>query len=111
MGFLLTIAYWIARFELFNQILKLVNIPVGFPTAAMIVSVSFLVSVLSMVPGGWGVKELTITVMLVSLGMGEQAATAAAFLDRAILLIFISIVGGISSFLLGAEMRLEDHVD
>ena len=104
-SFLLTIAYWAIRFELFIVILRISNISIGFATAATIISVSFLVSVLSMVPGGWGVKELTITVLLAGLGINEQLATAAAFLDRAVLLLFIFIIGSISSVILGTDAR------
>ncbi len=104
-SFLLTIIYWAIRFELFIVILRIGNISIGFATAATIISVSFLVSVLSMVPGGWGVKELTITVLLVGLGINEQLATAAAFLDRAVLLVFIFIIGSISSVIIGTDIR------
>ncbi len=58
-----------------------------------------------MVPGGWGVKELTITVLLAGLGINEQLATAAAFLDRAVLLVFIFIIGSISSVIIGTDIR------
>ncbi|MFX0194973.1 MAG: YbhN family protein [Candidatus Hodarchaeota archaeon] len=110
-SFLLTIAYWTVRFEFFIRILKLVNISIGFVTAATIISLSFLVSVLTMVPGGWGVKELTITMMLIGLGIDEQVATAAAFLDRAVLLVFILILGSISSFILGTDIRPKMQVN
>lgn len=110
-SFLLTIAYWTVRFELFIRILKLVNISIGFATAATIISASFLISVITMIPGGWGVKELTITMMLVGLGINEQVATTAAFLDRAVLLVFILVLGSISSFLLGTEVRQKMQID
>lgn len=110
-SFMLTIAYWTVRFVLFIRILKLVNISIGFVTAATIISLSFLISVLTMVPGGWGVKELTITMLLVGLGIDEQIATAAAFLDRAVLLVFILVLGSISSFLIGTDIRPKKQVD
>jgi len=110
-SFLLTIAYWTVRFELFIRILKLVDINIGFVTAATIISVSFVVSVLSMLPGGWGVKEFTITMLLVGLGINEQVAKAAAFLDRAVLLVFILVLGSISSFILGTDIRPKMQVD
>lgn len=110
-SFLLTIAYWTVRFELFIRILKLVDVSIGFATAATIISISFLVSVLTMIPGGWGVKEFTITGMLVGLGINLQIAKAAALLDRAVLLVFILILGSISSFLLGAEIHPKTQVD
>jgi len=110
-SFLLTIAYWTVRFELFIRILKLVDINIGFVTAATIISVSFVVSVLSMLPGGWGVKEFTIAMLLVGLGINEQVAKAAAFLDRAVLLVFILVLGSISSFILGTDIRPKMQVD
>ena len=110
-GFLLTIGYWTFRFELFRRILMLIDISTGFIAVATIISTSFLVSVLSMIPGGWGVKELTITMLLVSLGVNEQIAQTAAFLDRGVLLIFILILGGISSVHLRSKILLRYQID
>ena len=110
-GFLLTIGYWTFRFELFRRILMLVDVSIGFIAVATIISTSFLVSVLSMIPGGWGVKELTITMLLVSLGVNEQIAQTAAFLDRGVLLIFILILGGISSVHLRSKILLRYQID
>jgi len=54
------------------------------------------VGALSMLPGGLGVTEGSLTLMLVQKGLSEPNAFAATFIVRAVTLWFAVLVGAIS---------------
>jgi len=93
---LLSIVSW--GFECFGYYLILTNfeIEIGLFWAFFSYSFATIVGALSMLPGGLGVTEGSLTLMLVQKGLSEHSAFAATFIVRAVTLWFAVLVGAIS---------------
>lgn len=93
---LLSIISW--GFECFGYyiILTNFNLKVDMMWAFFSYSFATIVGALSMMPGGLGVTEGSLTLMLVKKGLSENNAFAAAFIVRAVTLWFAVLVGAIS---------------
>ena len=93
---LLSIISW--GFECFGYYLILTNfeIQIGVLWAFFSYSFATIVGALSMLPGGLGVTEGSLTLMLVQKGLSEPNAFAATFIVRAVTLWFAVLVGAIS---------------
>lgn len=92
----LSIISW--GFECFGYYLILTNfeIKIDIPWSFFSYSFSTIVGALSMLPGGLGVTEGSLTLMLVQKGLSEHSAFAATFIVRAVTLWFAVLVGAIS---------------
>ncbi len=92
----LSIVSW--GFECFGYYLILTNfeIEIDFLWAFFSYSFATIVGALSMLPGGLGVTEGSLTLMLVQKGLSEHNAFAATFIVRAVTLWFAVLVGAIS---------------
>ena len=93
---LLSIVSW--GFECFGYYLILTNFEIEIDVLWAFFSYSFatIVGALSMMPGGLGVTEGSLTLMLVQKGLSEHNAFAATFIVRAVTLWFAVLVGAIS---------------
>ena len=93
---LLSIVSW--GFECFGYYLILTNFDLKIDLLWAFFSYSFatIVGALSMLPGGLGVTEGSLTLMLVQKGLSEHSAFAATFIVRAVTLWFAVLVGAIS---------------
>ena len=93
---LLSIVSW--GFECFGYYLILTNFDLEIDLLWAFFSYSFatIVGALSMLPGGLGVTEGSLTLMLVQKGLSEHSAFAATFIVRAVTLWFAVLVGAIS---------------
>ncbi|HEX9253290.1 MAG TPA: lysylphosphatidylglycerol synthase transmembrane domain-containing protein [Ignavibacteriaceae bacterium] len=93
---LLSIVSW--GFECFGYYLILTNFEIKIDVLWAFFSYSFatIVGALSMLPGGLGVTEGSLTLMLVQKGLSEHSAFAATFIVRAVTLWFAVLVGAIS---------------
>lgn len=93
---LLSIVSW--GFECFGYYLILTNFEIEIDLLWAFFSYSFatIVGALSMLPGGLGVTEGSLTLMLVQKGLSEHNAFAATFIVRAVTLWFAVLVGAIS---------------
>jgi len=93
---LLSIVSW--GFECFGYYLILTNfeVEIGLFWAFFSYSFATIVGALSMLPGGLGVTEGSLTLMLVQKGLSEHSAFAATFIVRAVTLWFAVLVGAIS---------------
>jgi len=93
---LLSIVSW--GFECFGYYLILTNFEIEIDLLWSFFSYSFatIVGALSMLPGGLGVTEGSLTLMLVQKGLSEHSAFAATFIVRAVTLWFAVLVGAIS---------------
>ncbi len=93
---LLSIVSW--GFECFGYYLILTNFEIEIDVLWAFFSYSFatIVGALSMLPGGLGVTEGSLTLMLVQKGLSEHNAFAATFIVRAVTLWFAVLVGAIS---------------
>jgi uncharacterized protein (TIRG00374 family) len=93
---LLSIVSW--GFECFGYYLILTNFDIEIDLLWAFFSYSFatIVGALSMLPGGLGVTEGSLTLMLVQKGLSEHSAFAATFIVRAVTLWFAVLVGAIS---------------
>lgn len=93
---LLSIVSW--GFECFGYYLILTNFEIEIDILWAFFSYSFatIVGALSMLPGGLGVTEGSLTLMLVQKGLSEHSAFAATFIVRAVTLWFAVLVGAIS---------------
>ncbi|MCK7516980.1 MAG: flippase-like domain-containing protein [Ignavibacteriales bacterium] len=67
-------------------------------------SFSTIVGALSMLPGGLGITEGSLTLMLVRKGLSELSAFAATFIVRAVTLWFAVLVGAIKSFIISKKI-------
>lgn len=93
---LLSIVSW--GFECFGYYLILSNFEIHIDVLWAFFSYSFatIVGALSMLPGGLGITEGSLTLMLVQKGLSEHSAFAATFIVRAVTLWFAVLVGAIS---------------
>lgn len=93
---MLSIVSW--GFECFGFYLILKNFGMQIDVLWAFFSYSFatIVGALSMLPGGLGVTEGSLTLMLVQKGLSEHSAFAATFIVRAVTLWFAVFVGAIS---------------
>jgi uncharacterized protein (TIRG00374 family) len=93
---MLSIVSW--GFECFGYYLILTNFEIEIDVLWAFFSYSFatIVGALSMLPGGLGVTEGSLTLMLVQKGLSEHNAFAATFIVRAVTLWFAVLVGAIS---------------
>lgn len=93
---LLSIVSW--GFECFGYYLILTNfeVEIGLFWAFFSYSFATIVGALSMLPGGLGVTEGSLTLMLVQKGLSEHSAFAATFIVRAVTLWFAVLVGALS---------------
>lgn len=93
---MLSIVSW--GFECFGFYLILKNFGMQIDALWAFFSYSFatIVGALSMLPGGLGVTEGSLTFMLVQKGLSEHNAFAATFIVRAVTLWFAVLVGAIS---------------
>lgn len=93
---MLSIVSW--GFECFGFYLILKNFGMQIDVLWAFFSYSFatIVGALSMLPGGLGVTEGSLTLMLVQKGLSEHNAFAATFIVRAVTLWFAVFVGAIS---------------
>ncbi|HEX7357410.1 MAG TPA: lysylphosphatidylglycerol synthase transmembrane domain-containing protein [Ignavibacteriaceae bacterium] len=93
---LLSVISW--GFECFGYYLILTNFEIKIDIFWSFFSYSFatIVGALSMLPGGLGVTEGSLTLMLVQKGLSEHSAFAATFIVRAVTLWFAVLVGAIS---------------
>jgi len=93
---LLSIVSW--GFECFGYYLILTNFEIHIDVLWAFFSYSFatIVGAISMLPGGLGVTEGSLTLMLVQKGLSEHSAFAATFIIRAVTLWFAVLVGAIS---------------
>lgn len=93
---ILSIVSW--GFECFGYYLILTNFDLKIDLLWAFFSYSFatIVGALSMLPGGLGVTEGSLTLMLVQKGLSEHSAFAATFIVRAVTLWFAVLVGAIS---------------
>jgi len=93
---LLSIVSW--GFECFGYYIILTKFDLQIDVLWAFFSYSFatIVGALSMLPGGLGVTEGSITLMLVQKGLSEHSAFAATFIIRAVTLWFAVLVGAIS---------------
>ncbi len=93
---MLSIVSW--GFECFGFYLILKNFGMQIDVLWAFFSYSFatIVGALSMLPGGLGVTEGSLTLMLVQKGLSEHSAFAATFIVRAVTLWFAVLVGAIS---------------
>lgn len=93
---LLSVVSW--GFECFGYYLILTNFEMEIDVLWAFFSYSFatIVGALSMLPGGLGVTEGSLTLMLVQKGLSEHNAFAATFIVRAVTLWFAVLVGAIS---------------
>ena len=93
---ILSIVSW--GFECFGYYLILTNFDFKIDVLWAFFSYSFatIVGALSMLPGGLGVTEGSLTLMLVQKGLSENDAFAATFIVRAVTLWFAVLVGALS---------------
>jgi uncharacterized protein (TIRG00374 family) len=93
---MLSIVSW--GFECFGYYLIVNNFEIQIDVVWSFFSYSFatIVGALSMLPGGLGVTEGSLTLMLVQKGLSEHNAFAATFIVRAVTLWFAVLVGAIS---------------
>ena len=93
---LLSVVSW--GFECFGYYLILTNFKLKIDILWAFFSYSFatIVGALSMLPGGLGVTEGSLTLMLVKKGLSNNDAFAATFIVRAVTLWFAVLVGAIS---------------
>jgi uncharacterized protein (TIRG00374 family) len=93
---LLSVISW--GFECFGYYLILMNFSSNIDIIWSFFSYSFstIVGALSMLPGGLGVTEGSLTLMLVQKGLEQNDAFAATFIVRAVTLWFAVLVGIIS---------------
>jgi uncharacterized protein (TIRG00374 family) len=92
----LSIVSW--GFECFGYYLVLTNFEIQIDVLWAFFSYSFatIVGALSMLPGGLGITEGSLTLMLVQKGLSEFSAFASTFIVRAVTLWFAVLVGAIS---------------
>ena len=95
----LSIISW--GFECFGYYLILTNFEISIDVFWSFFSYSFatIVGALSMMPGGLGVTEGSLTLMLVQKGLSEHSAFTATFIIRVVTLWFAVLVGAISLLL------------
>jgi uncharacterized protein (TIRG00374 family) len=95
----LSIVSW--GFECFGYYLILTNFEISIDVFWSFFSYSFatIVGALSMMPGGLGVTEGSLTLMLVQKGLSEHSAFTATFIIRVVTLWFAVLVGAISLLL------------
>jgi uncharacterized protein (TIRG00374 family) len=93
---LLSIVSW--GFECFGYYLILTNFETQIEVLWAFFSYSFatIVGAVSMLPGGLGVTEGSLTFMLIQKGLTENDAIASTFIVRAVTLWFAVLVGAIS---------------
>ena len=93
---LLSVISW--GFECFGYYLILTNYNINIDVLWAFFSYSFatIVGALSMLPGGLGVTEGSLTLMLVQKGLSENDAFTATFIVRVVTLWFAVLVGAIS---------------
>lgn len=95
----LSIVSW--GFECFGYYLILTNFEISIDVFWSFFSYSFatIVGALSMMPGGLGVTEGSLTLMLVQKGLSEHSAFTATFIIRVVTLWFAVLVGAVSLLL------------
>lgn len=95
----LSIIFW--GFECFGYYLILTNFQIKVDEFWAFFSYSFatIVGALSMLPGGLGVTEGSLTFMLIQKGFSEHDAFASTFIVRVVTLWFAVLVGAISVLL------------
>lgn len=93
---MLSVVSW--GFECFGYYIILTNFNLKVDVMWAFFSYSFatIVGALSMMPGGLGVTEGSLTLLLVKKGLSENNAFAATFIVRAVTLWFAVLVGAIS---------------
>ncbi len=93
---MLSVISW--GFECFGYYIILTNFNLKVDVMWAFFSYSFatIVGALSMMPGGLGVTEGSLTLLLVKKGLSENNAFAATFIVRAVTLWFAVLVGAIS---------------
>jgi uncharacterized protein (TIRG00374 family) len=93
---ILSIISW--GFECFGYYLILNNFEIAIDVFWSSFSYSFatIVGALSMLPGGLGVTEGSLTLMVVEQGLSENDALASTFIVRVVTLWFAVLVGAVS---------------
>lgn len=84
--------------------LSMLSQPVSFSLALLMANASVLTQLVSLAPGGLGVREAIVSAVAVTFGLDVAVTVAAVSLDRLIATIMIFLVGGMSAVLLGREI-------
>ncbi len=93
---LLAIRYWLA-FQMVSQ-----NIMLG--DAMLFSSATILTQLVSVAPGGLGVREAIVGIIATTLGFETTVSVLAVGIDRLLSTIPILVFGGISAIILGRQM-------
>lgn len=93
---LLAIRYWLA-FQMVSQ-----NITIG--DAILFSSATILTQLVSIAPGGLGVREAIVGIIATTLGFDTTVSVIAVGIDRLISTIPILILGGLSAVILGKQI-------
>ena len=94
----LTGAIWLlegARLYFVIQALALPEVGLGISASVFVALAAALLTAIPLTPAGVGFVELAIAVALGFYGVGEDAAAAVAFTDRAISILTVIVLGGI----------------
>lgn len=93
---LLSLRYWIA-FHMLSQ-----NVTIG--QTMLFASASILTQLVSVAPGGLGVREAIVTAVATTLGFDPGVSFVAVGLDRLVITVVIVITGWISTLILGKQI-------
>jgi len=93
---LLSLRYWIA-FHMLSQ-----NVSLG--QTLLFASASILTQLISIAPGGLGVRETIVASVASALGFDASVSVVAVGLDRLVITIMIVLTGWVSSIILGKQI-------
>ena len=82
------------------SLLFAINEPLGFIETARGVLISSFITIMSLIPGGYIIKEATLTLFLINEGISLDSAILVSLFDRLFSTIFSFLFGGISSIIL-----------
>jgi uncharacterized protein (TIRG00374 family) len=97
---LLAIRYWLA-FHMLSQ-------EVSLSQTLLFASASILTQLVSIAPGGLGVREAIVAAVATALGFQPGASVVAVGLDRLIMTAAVLITGAVSTWLLGRRTTDSD---
>jgi uncharacterized membrane protein YbhN (UPF0104 family) len=95
--FLLALRYWLA-FHMLSQ-------GVSLSQTTLFASASILTQLVSLAPGGLGVREAIVGVLAATVGFDAATSVVAVGLDRLVMTVIVVLTGGISMWMLGKEFR------
>ncbi len=96
MIFFLSLRYWIA--------FRMVSQEVTFAQVLLFASASILTQLVTIAPGGLGVREAIVAGVATALGFDTSVSVVAVSLDRLVITIVIVLMGWVSTIILGRQI-------